>query len=82
MPALDDISSWIALMAPAHTPRPIVDKLQQEVARMYADRPLYDRLEKAGINAVASTPDELDAFFRKEAVRWEKAFRDSGIQLE
>jgi tripartite-type tricarboxylate transporter receptor subunit TctC len=82
MPALDDISSWIALMAPAHTPRPIVDKLQQEVGRMYADRALYDRLEKAGINAVASTPDELDAFFRKEAVRWEKAFRDSGIQLE
>jgi len=82
MPALDDISSWIALMAPAHTPRPIVDKLQQEVARMYADRPLYDRLEKAGINAVASTPDELDAFFRKEAIRWEKAFHDSGIQLE
>ena len=49
---------------------------------MYADRPLYDRLEKAGINAVASTPDELDAFFRKEAIRWEKAFHDSGIQLE
>jgi tripartite-type tricarboxylate transporter receptor subunit TctC len=82
MPALDDISSWIALMAPARTPRPIVDKIQQEVARMYADPALYDRLEKAGINAVASTPDELDAFFRREAVRWEKAFRDSGIQLE
>ncbi len=82
MPALDDISSWIAIMAPAHTPRPVVDKIQQEVARMYADPVLYGRLEKAGINAVASTPDELNAFFRKEAVRWEKAFRDSGIELE
>lgn len=82
MPALDDISSWIAIMAPAHTRRPVVDKIQQEVARMYADPALYGRLEKAGINAVASTPDELDAFFRKEAVRWEKAFRESGIALE
>jgi tripartite-type tricarboxylate transporter receptor subunit TctC len=82
MPALEDISSWIALMAPAHTPRPIVDKIQQEVARMYADPALYARLEKAGINAVASTPDELDAFFRKEGVRWEKVFRESGIELE
>jgi tripartite-type tricarboxylate transporter receptor subunit TctC len=82
MPALDDISSWIALMAPARTPRPIVDRIQQEVARMYADPALYARLEKAGINAVASTPDELDAFFRKEGVRWERVFRASGIELE
>jgi tripartite-type tricarboxylate transporter receptor subunit TctC len=82
MPALDDISSWIAFVAPARTPRPIVDKIQQEVAAMYADPALYGRLQKAGINAVSSTPEELDAFFRKEAVRWEKAFRDSGIQLE
>jgi tripartite-type tricarboxylate transporter receptor subunit TctC len=82
MPALDDISSWIAIVAPARTPRPVVDKIQQEVARMYADPALYDKLQKAGINAVSSTPEEFDAFFRKEAVRWEKAFRESGIQLE
>jgi tripartite-type tricarboxylate transporter receptor subunit TctC len=82
MPALDDISSWIAIVAPARTPRAIVDKIQQEVARMYADPVLYDRLQRAGINAVSSTPEEFDAFFRKEAVRWEKAFRESGIQLE
>ncbi|HEY6254662.1 MAG TPA: tripartite tricarboxylate transporter substrate-binding protein [Xanthobacteraceae bacterium] len=82
MPALDDISSWIAIMAPARTPRPIVDRIQREVASMYADPALYQRLERAGINAVSSTPDELDAFFRKEGVRWDKAFRESGIQLE
>ena len=82
MPALDDISSWIAFVAPAGTPRAIVDKIQQEVARMYADPVLYERLQKAGINAVSSTPEEFDAFFRKEAVRWEKAFKESGIQLE
>jgi tripartite-type tricarboxylate transporter receptor subunit TctC len=82
MPALDDISSWIAIVAPARTPRPIIDKIQNEVAKMYADPVLYERLEKAGINAVSSTPEEFDAFFRREAVRWEKAFRESGIQLE
>jgi tripartite-type tricarboxylate transporter receptor subunit TctC len=82
MPALDDISSWIAIVAPARTPRPIIDKIQREVASMYSDPILYARLEKAGINAVSSTPEEFDAFFRREAVRWEKAFRESGIQLE
>jgi tripartite-type tricarboxylate transporter receptor subunit TctC len=82
MPALEDISSWIAFVAPARTPRAVIDKIQREVAGMYADPILYGRLEKSGINAVASTPDEVDAFFRREAVRWEKAIRDSGIELE
>jgi tripartite-type tricarboxylate transporter receptor subunit TctC len=82
MPALDDISSWIAIVAPARTPRAVVGKIQREVAQMYADPVLYERLQRAGINAVSSTPEEFDAFFRKEAVRWERAFRESGIQLE
>jgi tripartite-type tricarboxylate transporter receptor subunit TctC len=82
MPALADMSSWIAFVAPAGTPRVVVDKLQREVAAMYADPALYDKLEKSGINAVSSTPDDFDAFFRQEAVRWEKAFRESGIQLD
>ena len=82
MPALDDISSWIAIVAQARTPRAVVGKIQQEVAQMYADPVLYERLQKAGINAVSSTPEEFDAFFRQEAVRWDKVFKESGIQLE
>jgi tripartite-type tricarboxylate transporter receptor subunit TctC len=82
MPALDDISSWIAFVAPAGTPRAIVDKIQSEVAKMYADPVIHDKLEKAGINPVASTPDEFDAFFRQEAVRWKKVFDESGIKLD
>jgi tripartite-type tricarboxylate transporter receptor subunit TctC len=76
------MSSWIAFMAPAGTPRAIVDKLQAEIVRIYADPATADKLEKSGINAVSSTPEELDAFFRREAVRWEKAFKESGIKLD
>jgi tripartite-type tricarboxylate transporter receptor subunit TctC len=82
MPALDDISSWIAFVAPARTPRAILDKLQTEVASMYGDPVLHDRLERAGINPVSSTPAELDAFIRREAVRWEAIFKESGIELD
>jgi tripartite-type tricarboxylate transporter receptor subunit TctC len=82
MPALDDMSSWIAFVAPAGTPRAIIDKLGGKVAGMYADPVIHDRLEKAGINPVASTPEEFDTFFRQEAVRWKKAFEDSGIKLD
>jgi tripartite-type tricarboxylate transporter receptor subunit TctC len=82
MPALDDMSSWIAFVAPAGTPRAIVDKIQREVEKIYADPATAEKLEKSGINAVSSTPEEFDAFFRKEAVRWTKAFKESGIKLD
>jgi tripartite-type tricarboxylate transporter receptor subunit TctC len=81
MPALDDMSSWIAFVAPAGTPRAVIDKIHDEVVRIYKDPATAEKLEKSGINAVSSTPEELDAFFRKEAARWEKAFKESGIKL-
>jgi tripartite-type tricarboxylate transporter receptor subunit TctC len=82
MPELDDMSSWIGFVAPAGTPRPIIDKLQKKVAEIYDNRAIYDRLVAAGLNPVSSTPEEFDAFFRKESVRWAKAFKDSGIKLD
>jgi len=82
IPSLDDMSSWIAYVAPAGTPRPVIDRLQAEVVKAYADPATAEKLEKAGINAVSSTPEEFDAFFRREAVRWEKAFKESGIKLD
>ena len=82
MPELDDISSWIGFVAPAGTPPAVVDRLQAEIVRLYADPVIADKLEKAGLNPVSSTPTEFDAFFRREALRWKKAFDDSGIKLD
>jgi tripartite-type tricarboxylate transporter receptor subunit TctC len=82
LPGLEDISSWTGLVAPAGTPRPIVDKIQREVATMFADPAIFRKLENSGITAVSSTPEEFEAFFRREAVRWDNAFKESGIRLE
>ena len=82
LPQLEDMSSWIGLVAPAGTPRAVVDKIAREVAMIYADPEVAARLEKAGITAATSTPAEFDAFFRAEAKRWTEVFRESGIKLE
>ena len=82
LPALEDISSWTGLVAPAGTPRAIVDKIQREVATMFADPAVFKKLEGSGITAVSSTPEEFEAFFRKEALRWDSAFKESGIKLD
>ncbi len=82
LPGLGDMSSWTGLVAPAGTPRPIVEKIQREVAAMFADPAVFKKLEGAGIAATSSTPEEFEAYFRKEAVRWDNAFRESGIKLD
>ncbi len=82
LPGFEDISSWSGLVAPAGTPRPVVEKISREVATMFADPVVFKKLEASGITAVSSTPDEFDAFFRKEAARWEAALRDSSIKLD
>jgi tripartite-type tricarboxylate transporter receptor subunit TctC len=81
LPALDDISTWIGLVAPAGTPRGIIDRIQREVVTMYADPAIAEKLEKAGISIASSTPEEFDLFVRKELDRWGQVFKDSGIQL-
>jgi tripartite-type tricarboxylate transporter receptor subunit TctC len=81
IPALDDISTWVGLVAPAGTPRLVIDKIQREIAKMYGDPAIAEKLEKSGISAVSSTPEEFDAFVRKELNRWGQVFKDSGIQL-
>jgi tripartite-type tricarboxylate transporter receptor subunit TctC len=81
LPALDDISTWIGFVAPAGTPRAIVDKVQREVVKMYADPVIAEKLEKSGISTATSTPEEFDAFVRKEQDRWGQVLRDSGVKL-
>ena len=82
LPQFEDISSWTGLVAPTGTPRPIVEKIQREIATMFADPAVFKKLENSGITAVSSTPEEFEAFFRKEALRWESAFQESGIKLD
>jgi tripartite-type tricarboxylate transporter receptor subunit TctC len=81
IPALEDISTWIGLVAPAGTPRDIVDKVQREIVTMYADPVIADKLEKSGISTASSTPEEFAIFVRRELDRWGQVFKDSGIQL-
>jgi len=79
---IDEMSSWIGLVAPAGTPPAVVDKIQREVVRIYADPEVASRLDKAGITPVTTTPAEFDTFFRSEAERWAKVYKDSGIKLD
>jgi tripartite-type tricarboxylate transporter receptor subunit TctC len=82
LPSIDESSTWIAIAAPAGTPRPIVDKIQNAIAKIYGDKVTRERLEKVGINAINSTSDELVAFIRSESVRWAQVLKENAHLLK
>jgi len=77
LPDIAESATWIALAAPAGTPAAIVDRLHREITRIYADAATSERLEKAGISLISSTPAELAAFIRSESERWSKVLKDN-----
>ena len=82
MPQIQEMSSWIGLVAPAGTPPAIVQKIHADVVRAMADAAVADRLEKAGILGVTTTPAEFEKYFRDEAERWAKVYKESWIKLD
>jgi tripartite-type tricarboxylate transporter receptor subunit TctC len=82
LPSIDESSTWIAVAAPAGTPKPIVDKIQNAIAKIYGDKATRERLEKVGINAVNSTSDQLTAFIKSESVRWAQVLKENAHLLK
>jgi tripartite-type tricarboxylate transporter receptor subunit TctC len=65
-----DVSSWNGLAAPGKTPRAVVDRLHQEVARALASPEIQKRFADVGVEARSSTPEHLRDFFISESRRW------------
>ena len=59
-----DVTSWFALMAPAGTPQPIIDKLNGEVVRILAQPDTRQKLADLGMEVVGNSPAELAAVIR------------------
>jgi tripartite-type tricarboxylate transporter receptor subunit TctC len=65
-----DVASWNGLAAPAKTPRPVIDRLNQAVVKAVAAPEVQKRLAELGVEGRASTPEQLREFFLSESKRW------------
>mgnify|MGYP006286266029 FL=1 len=75
--------SWHAIMAPAGTPRAVVNKLQQTLKTTLANAEIREQLlAREDASAVASTPDELAKFLRSESTRWAAIIKAVGVKGE
>ena len=73
---------WYGFAAPAHTPRPIIDRLYREVAKVAQDPKMKARLAAQGLELVGSSPAEFDAFIRAEITKWNTVLKAAGVKAE
>jgi tripartite-type tricarboxylate transporter receptor subunit TctC len=77
-----DADTLTGIVAPAGTPKEIVDLLYREIAKIVAQPDVKERLTTLGFKAVANTPDEFGARIRLEMDKWGKVVRDAKLRIE
>lgn len=77
-----EAQSWVGLLAPAGTPRAIVQRLNTEVNKLLATPEQQARFTALGYEIVGSTPEQFGAWIRAETAKWSKLIRERGITAE
>ena len=77
-----DSSNWFGVFGPANLPRPIVDRLDQEVKKILADPAIRERFHGLGFEITAGGPAQLTAIMQSEAQKWSKVIRDANVKAE
>jgi len=75
-----DAATWFALVAPAGTPREIVDRINAEVTRIVAQSEVQQRFADLGMTISAGTPDALDGYIKSEIAKWAQVIKDANVQ--
>nr|MCU0945877.1 tripartite tricarboxylate transporter substrate-binding protein [Rubritepida sp.] len=71
-----------AIAVPAGTPAPAIARLSEAVREAVAHRPTAERMAAAGLDAVGSTPAEMETFVAEEYERWGRVIRERNIRVE
>src|SRR5260221_3104747 len=77
-----EADSWVAILAPAKTPRAIVDKLNRELNAVLTSPETVDRLATLGIVATPGTPEQLSAQIRVDLVKYGRVVKAANIKAE
>jgi tripartite-type tricarboxylate transporter receptor subunit TctC len=77
-----DIESWQGILAPAATPRAIIDKINRDVLAILANPEIRNKIESMGYGVASGTPKEFDVSLRDELKRYTQVIKSAGITLQ
>jgi tripartite-type tricarboxylate transporter receptor subunit TctC len=81
LPGLE-FSTWVGLVAPKGTPKPIVDRLASEVQKILAMPEVRERFAAMGVEGAASSPEQFGRFIDAESVKWSAVIKANAIKPE
>ena len=73
---------WNGIFVPLGTPRAVIDRLQQEIARILATKEMRDDAVTMGSQTGGERPEEFAAYVRSEIQKWGKVIKDANIKIE
>jgi tripartite-type tricarboxylate transporter receptor subunit TctC len=74
--------NWWGILAPAGTPKAIIDKLNADIVKAVAMPNVKARLAELGAEGITSTPEEFAAFMAAESARWGKLVQETGMKAD
>lgn len=77
-----DVTGWWGVMAPAGTPRPIINRVNADLHKVLAMPEVRERLIAQGGEAMTSTPEAFAAMFRQEVDRWARVSKAANIRIQ
>jgi tripartite-type tricarboxylate transporter receptor subunit TctC len=77
-----ETSTWYGVLAPAATPRAIIEKLNTEIVRILQLPDVRERLAAEAFELPADTPDQFAAIIKAELARWAKLVKETGARIE
>src|SRR5688572_24038579 len=76
------VSLWYGLLAPAGTPKPIVEKLNREVAKALGSPDVREKLLAQGAEPMPGTPEAFASFMQEEMAKWAPVVKQAGVKLD
>jgi tripartite-type tricarboxylate transporter receptor subunit TctC len=76
------VSLWYGLLAPAGTPKPVVEKLNREAARALTSPDVRDKLQAQGAEPMPGTPEAFASFMQEEMAKWAPVVKQAGVKLD
>jgi tripartite-type tricarboxylate transporter receptor subunit TctC len=78
-----ELAAWQGLVAPAGTPRPIIDELVNQIDKLLADPATRERLVSVALEPIiGSKPETFASYIKTEGDRWAAILRNSGVKPE
>ena len=77
-----EVNVWFGMQLPAGTPKPLVERMNQDIGRVLKEPEIVKRFRDQGVEVIASSPAAFSQLLQSEVAKWTQVIRDANIKVE